>query len=130
MVHLAPWAQLLDVEPVVRILEKVWGDYVAIGGGGDFVLGETDSHQRLHVDLQLEAMYDVEAPAAIVANFVISEISCGDGPLRLVPHTQNSPMAMQLGKDWGYSTHLQKEDFILTEQNLTYLVNGFKQSLD
>ena len=119
MVHLAPWAQLLDVHPVVRTLEEVFqGEYVAIGGGGDFVLGETDSHQRLHVDLQLEAMYDSESPAAVVANFVISEITCEDGPLRLVPQTQNLPLAGRLVKDWGYATHLQKEDHILAAQNL------------
>jgi hypothetical protein len=119
MVHLAPWAQLLDVHPVVRTLEEVFqGEYVAIGGGGDFVLGETDSHQRLHVDLQLEAMYDSESPAAVVANFVISEITCEDGPLRLVPQPQNLPLAGRLVKDWGYATHLQKEDHILAAQNL------------
>eukprot|EP00438_Fugacium_kawagutii_P024557 Skav223337 [mRNA] locus=scaffold200:206294:214544:+ [translate_table: standard] len=122
MVHWAAWAQLLDVAPVVRTLEEVFqGEYLAVGGGGDFVLGETDSHQRLHVDLQLEAMYDSESPAAVVANFVISEISCDDGPLRLVPRTQNVPMASQLAKDWGYATHLQKEDSILVEKNLSYV---------
>ena len=122
MVHLSSWAQLLDIHQMVQVLENVFqGEYVAIGGGGDFVLGETDSHQRLHVDLQLEAMYDSKSPAAVVANFVISNISCHDGPVRLVPGTRNLPLASQLGKDWGYATHLQKENQILSEQNLTYI---------
>jgi len=122
MVHLASWAQLLDIHQLVQVLENVFqGEYVAIGGGGDFVLGETDSHQRLHVDLQLEAMYDSRSAAAVVANFVLSDISCHDGPVRLVPGTQNLPLASQLGKDWGYATHLQKESQILSEQNLTYI---------
>lgn len=109
MVHLSSWAQLLDIHQLVQVLENVFqGEYVAIGGGGDFVLGETDSHQRLHVDLQLEAMYDSRSAAAVVANFVLSDISCHDGPVRLVPGTQNLPLASQLGKDWGYATHLQK----------------------
>ena len=34
-----------------------------------------------------------DSPAAIVANFVVSEIGCRDGPLRLVPYTQRMPMA-------------------------------------
>ena len=122
MVHLRPWAQLLDIDPVVKVLEAIFDEYVAIGGGGDFVLGHTDSHQRLHVDLQLEAMYESTRPAAVVANFVVSEISCEDGPMRLVPKTQNIPLASQLGKDWGYATHLQKEDNILANENLSYVL--------
>ena len=46
------------------------------------------------------------------------EITCEDGPLRLVPQTQNLPLAGRLVKDWGYATHLQKEDQILAAQNL------------
>lgn len=121
MVHLTPWAQLLDVDSVVKVLEALFGEYVAIGGGGDFVLGETDTHQRLHVDLQLEAMYASPAPAALVANFVVSDISCQDGPVRLVPKTQQMPLASQLSKDWGYATHLQKESYILSHANLSYV---------
>ncbi|OLQ01387.1 hypothetical protein AK812_SmicGene15868 [Symbiodinium microadriaticum] len=60
----ARWAQLLDLPSLTPVLEAAFsGDYIAVGGGGDFVLGETatwanDTHQRLHVDLQLPEMYD------------------------------------------------------------------------
>ncbi|CAE8605622.1 unnamed protein product, partial [Polarella glacialis] len=52
MVHLQAWADLMDNEALRSVLELAFGgQYVAVGGGGDFVLGETDTHQRLHVDL-------------------------------------------------------------------------------
>ncbi|CAJ1337097.1 unnamed protein product [Effrenium voratum] len=83
MVHHAAWAQLLGQPWLLPVLQEAFGaEFMAVGGGGDFVLGDTDSHQRLHVDLQLEEMYDQDSPAAIVANFVVSEIGCRDGPLR------------------------------------------------
>ncbi|CAJ1447448.1 unnamed protein product [Effrenium voratum] len=121
MVHHAAWAQLLSQPWLLPVLQEAFGaEFMAVGGGGDFVLGDTDSHQRLHVDLQLEEMYVQDSPAAIVANFVVSEIGCRDGPLRLVPYTQRMPMA-GLAKDWGYATHLQKEDFLVAQQNLSFV---------
>merc|ERR1712039_206264 len=84
------------------------------GGGGDFVLGETDTHQRLHVDLQQLEMYSTPTPpAAIVANFVVSNVSCRDGPMRLVPHTQLIPLAVaeqaSQGEHLARSSSLEKE---------------------
>ncbi|CAE7639284.1 OLA1 [Symbiodinium microadriaticum] len=124
MVHVREWAQLLDLPSLTPVLEAAFsGDYIAVGGGGDFVLGETDTHQRLHVDLQLPEMYDKEnPPAAIVANFAVDDVSCEDGPLRLVPRTQHRSLeASQLKKDWGYATHLQKEALLLGSWNLSSL---------
>merc|ERR1712070_678515 len=87
MVHKRAWARLLDNDVLMPLLEFVFGgEYVAVGGGGDFVLGSTDHHQRLHVDLQRPEMYDIAfPPAAVAANFAISNVSCEDGPMRLVP---------------------------------------------
>lgn len=95
MVHFWEWAALLDNPVLAPVMALAFGgQYVAIGGGGDFVLGETDTHQRLHVDLQLAEMYDVGfPPAAIAANFAVDEVSCSDGPTRVVPHTQRVPLS-------------------------------------
>lgn len=116
MVHLAAWARLLDNAAVRPVLERAFGgSYVSIGGGGDFVLGETDTHQRLHVDLQLEEMYDVASPpAAIAANFAVSDVGCDDGPMRLVPRTQRLPLALaedvlRGDERWSRASHLEKE---------------------
>lgn len=95
MVHEQAWARLLDNKLLTPVLDFLYGgEYVAVGGGGDFVLGSTDTHQRLHVDLQRPEMYDVAyPPAAIAANFAVSHVSCEDGPMRIVPKTQRLPLA-------------------------------------
>eukprot|EP00929_Paragymnodinium_shiwhaense_P090140 TRINITY_DN50343_c0_g1_i2.p1 TRINITY_DN50343_c0_g1~~TRINITY_DN50343_c0_g1_i2.p1 ORF type:complete len:494 (-),score=97.45 TRINITY_DN50343_c0_g1_i2:26-1507(-) len=125
MVHVAEWAELLDNAVVSQVLDVAFaGPYVAVGGGGDFVLGRTDTHQRLHVDLQLAEMYDLEAPpAAISANFAVNNVTCDDGPMRLLPRTQRLPLALaeeatRAAEELSRASGLEKEWAIQAKMNL------------
>mmetsp|Transcript_49338 Transcript_49338/g.155121 ORF Transcript_49338/g.155121 Transcript_49338/m.155121 type:complete len:497 (+) Transcript_49338:76-1566(+) len=128
MVHVRAWAELLDLAALRPVLEAAFGGpYVAIGGGGDFVLGSTDTHQRLHVDLQLAEMYDHPfPPAAIVANVAVSSITCNDGPMRFVPKTQMLPLAAaeeaSRGEELSEVTSLEKEGVMMRRLGLTPLL--------
>eukprot|EP00928_Gymnodinium_smaydae_P048643 TRINITY_DN32542_c0_g1_i1.p1 TRINITY_DN32542_c0_g1~~TRINITY_DN32542_c0_g1_i1.p1 ORF type:complete len:509 (-),score=98.25 TRINITY_DN32542_c0_g1_i1:48-1526(-) len=128
MVHEEAWARLLDNAAVSSVLQEAFGGpFVVGGGGGDFVLGSTDTHQKLHVDLQLADMYSrASPPAAIVANFVVSSIGCDDGPTRFIPRTQASPlmlaeMATQR-EEFSRSSSLEKEAAFLRSLGLTVVL--------
>eukprot|EP00747_Dinoflagellata_sp_TGD_P222609 gnl/TRDRNA2_/TRDRNA2_94313_c0_seq1.p1 gnl/TRDRNA2_/TRDRNA2_94313_c0~~gnl/TRDRNA2_/TRDRNA2_94313_c0_seq1.p1 ORF type:complete len:473 (-),score=58.40 gnl/TRDRNA2_/TRDRNA2_94313_c0_seq1:96-1514(-) len=98
MVHWPEWRWLIDNPAVADILRLVFqGDnYVSIGGGGDLVLGETDSVQWLHVDLPRWEMYDrVYPPPGIGVNFAVHDVGCADGPMRLVPDSHTLPFRLE-----------------------------------
>lgn len=115
VLHREAWSDLADDAVLAEVLALAFGGaYVLGGGGGDFVLGGTDTHQRLHVDLQLEEMYDVPLPpAAITANVAVASIECDGGPVRLVPRTQGLPLAFaeeaMQGKDLTLASPLERE---------------------
>lgn len=96
LAHLPEWAALIDVPIISSILRRVFeDDYVAIGGGGDIVLPRTDSVQWLHVDLPRLEMYQrVSPPPGVGVNFAVHDISCQDGPMRLVPDTHTVPFQL------------------------------------
>lgn len=127
MVHIQAWADLLDHPVLQPPLESAFGgQYVAVGGGGDFVLGATDTHQRLHVDLQLPEMYDrAFPPAAVVANVAVSSVGCGDGPMRFVPRTQGLPLSAaeeaSQGEDLSKASSLEKEGVMMSRLGLAAL---------
>eukprot|EP00927_Polykrikos_kofoidii_P026843 TRINITY_DN23833_c0_g1_i1.p1 TRINITY_DN23833_c0_g1~~TRINITY_DN23833_c0_g1_i1.p1 ORF type:complete len:511 (-),score=63.85 TRINITY_DN23833_c0_g1_i1:106-1638(-) len=130
MVHIPEWAELLDDDHVSAVLAEVFGGtdaYVAVGGGGDLVLNHTDTHQRLHVDLQHPQMYDVDTPpAAVVANFAVSAVSCDDGPMRLMPRTHQWPLLVAEGatRDAKFERYSSLErEAVLVERVGTEMVN-------
>mmetsp|Transcript_14281 Transcript_14281/g.40894 ORF Transcript_14281/g.40894 Transcript_14281/m.40894 type:complete len:486 (-) Transcript_14281:17-1474(-) len=88
MVHIQAWADLLDHPVLQPPLESAFGgQYVAVGGGGDFVLGGTDTYQSLHVDLGSAPFHELDRPPAVAVNFVVEDLSCAGGPLRVLPGT-------------------------------------------
>lgn len=124
MVHVEEWSRLMDLVVLRPILQLAFnGSYVAVGGGGDFVLGQTDTHQRLHVDLQLPDMYSRHMLAAIVANVAISHVTCQDGPMRIVPQTQRLPLVVaeeaSQGEELLRLSSLEKEPILRRRLGLT-----------
>ncbi|CAE8673085.1 unnamed protein product, partial [Polarella glacialis] len=89
MLHSSEWAELFDIPAVTAVLQAVFGQggYSAAGGGGDFVLNATDLYQNLHLDLGGGPIYLPGPPPAVAVNFVVEDLSCADGPLRVVPGT-------------------------------------------
>eukprot|EP00933_Yihiella_yeosuensis_P038373 TRINITY_DN32309_c0_g1_i2.p1 TRINITY_DN32309_c0_g1~~TRINITY_DN32309_c0_g1_i2.p1 ORF type:complete len:495 (+),score=80.17 TRINITY_DN32309_c0_g1_i2:138-1622(+) len=89
MMHMPSWGQLLDVDAIHRILKEVYPQgYYAAGGGGDFVLNRTSTYQSLHLDVG-GPVHELGHPVAIGVNYVLQDLSCADGPLRVVPGSQN-----------------------------------------
>merc|ERR1712187_726696 len=83
MMHVQPWPKLLDNAMVTALLDTVFpAGYVAAGGGGDFVLGGTDTYQSLHIDLGSGQFHDLERPPAVSISFVVEDLSCAEAPLR------------------------------------------------
>jgi len=89
MMHVHPWPQLLENRPVRILLETIYPKgYTAAGGGGDFVLGSTDTYQSLHLDIGSGAFNELERPPAIAVNFVVEDLACDGGPVRVIPGSQ------------------------------------------
>lgn len=98
LMHLPPWPKLLDIEPASQVLKAIFPTgYLAAGGGGDFVLGNTSTYQSLHLDIGGGPIYDTGPPPAVAVNFVVEDLTCADGPLRVVPGSHrwhDSPPAL------------------------------------
>lgn len=142
MAHWPEWRYAIDNPIIVEVLKRIFaedltdpdaqGEYVAIGGGGDLVLGDTDATQWLHVDLPRWEMYDqIHPPPGVGVNFAVHDVSCDGGAMRLVPDTHTMPFQMELLapstegkilKDLGlYRVHvcpLEKGDVILRDLRL------------
>merc|ERR1719160_715902 len=101
--HVSPWPSLLDIAPVKQVLTAILPEgYVAAGGGGDFVLGHTDTFQSLHIDLGSGPFYQFDEPPAVAVNFVVEDLSCASGPLRVVPgsHRQEGSPPLLMSESW------------------------------
>jgi len=92
MVHVQEWAGLVDNAAVNAVLPHVFPQgYLAVGGGGDFVLGSTSTYQSLHLDVGGGPIYDLGVPPAVGANFVVDDLTCADAPLRIVVGSHSNP---------------------------------------
>jgi len=88
VMNVHPWSQLVDLKPIHQILAFIFPDgFLAAGGGGDFVLGETDTYQSLHTDLGQGSFYKFDKPPAVGVNYLVEDLACAGGPLRVVPGT-------------------------------------------
>ncbi|CAE8626382.1 unnamed protein product [Polarella glacialis] len=143
MAHVPEWARLIDnpvITPILRLVFQDAGeqngtdDYVAIGGGGDVVLGQTDSlqWQWLHVDLPRWEIYDrIHPPPGIGVNFAVHDVSCQGGAMRLIPGTHVMPYLMhkmaphtetamleEMGLSRVFACPLQRGDVLLRDLRL------------
>merc|ERR1712079_401841 len=89
--HSRPWPLLLESiasGPVAKLLARIFpGGYLAAGGGGDFVLGHTDTYQTLHRDVgdvSSDAFHTLERPPAVSVSFILADLPCSQGPVRIV----------------------------------------------
>eukprot|EP00929_Paragymnodinium_shiwhaense_P034578 TRINITY_DN18797_c0_g1_i2.p1 TRINITY_DN18797_c0_g1~~TRINITY_DN18797_c0_g1_i2.p1 ORF type:complete len:451 (-),score=105.62 TRINITY_DN18797_c0_g1_i2:72-1424(-) len=117
MMHLPAWSSLLDLPALQQVLDAIFGGaYYASGAGGDFVLGNTDVFQTLHLDVgggpvhwrekrrkqvKRPATYNAShvetPPPAVVVNVILEDLACDAGPVRVLPHTHlraESPPAL------------------------------------
>lgn len=94
IMHVQPWAELLDLSAVHILLQAIWPEgYLAAGGGGDFVLASTDTYQSLHIDLGSSAFHELDAAPAIAVNVLLEDLDCRGGPVRVVPGSHRWPGA-------------------------------------
>eukprot|EP00747_Dinoflagellata_sp_TGD_P166468 gnl/TRDRNA2_/TRDRNA2_189287_c0_seq1.p1 gnl/TRDRNA2_/TRDRNA2_189287_c0~~gnl/TRDRNA2_/TRDRNA2_189287_c0_seq1.p1 ORF type:complete len:495 (+),score=65.89 gnl/TRDRNA2_/TRDRNA2_189287_c0_seq1:73-1485(+) len=119
-VHLHEWASLFDIPLITPVLRELFKDaYVVSGGGGDLVLGETDTLQWLHTDMSpvYSELYDGmhDTIPGVVANYVLTNVSCADGPMRLIANTQT----LNFIAHGIYATSPQKENAMMDRLNLT-----------
>ena len=76
------------------LLEKVFEGgtehgFICTGGGGDFVLGGTDTDQHIHSDIQVQKSLDVWMPPPMISvNFVLEDLTHMNGATRMIPGTQ------------------------------------------
>lgn len=123
MVHHDAWVMLLNyAKPLMKLLDTI-GNFMVVGGGGDFVLGETDTSQWMHVDLTRDEMYREAEPPAIAINFAVHDIECGAGSIRLMPGTHKviwqyrtvADELQEFGSDVKYICPLKKGDAIIRD---------------
>ena len=114
MLHCESFAQHLlnggcsKLQPLlVQIFEggKEYG-FLCTGAGGDFVVGGTDTDQFLHADIQVQKKQDLWlAPPMVSINFAVQDISCLNGPMRIIPGTQlhRGDVPDQIPQQWQRS---------------------------
>merc|ERR1712228_729126 len=87
--HVRPWPSILDNAPATAVLQYIYPQgYLAVGGGGDFVLNGTSTYQSLHLDIGGGPIYEMPSPPAVAVNVVLEDLSCADAPVRVVPGSQ------------------------------------------
>jgi ectoine hydroxylase-related dioxygenase (phytanoyl-CoA dioxygenase family) len=96
--HHPEWAQLIDLQTVLPVLEAIWasGDFHCWGGGGDYSLPGARI-QKLHADIVdmlrdpqgRVTVMDLPTPV-IVVNFPMVDFSEVNGATRFVPGTHRT----------------------------------------
>ncbi len=107
--HLPAWQMLLNLPPVLRLLDLIFGspNYCVRAGSGDFCLPGAYQYQPLHSDVRdwvsdeqtkfsafhdprgLMSIRDLPCPYVCV-NFLPQDVTALNGPTRQIPGTQNS----------------------------------------
>jgi ectoine hydroxylase-related dioxygenase (phytanoyl-CoA dioxygenase family) len=92
------WAVLVDLPPVLNIVERIWNsqDFICTGGGGDYSLPGAEI-QALHADMG-EFLHDPTGAVSskdlptpfIVVNFLMVDFTRENGAIRFVPCTHRS----------------------------------------
>lgn len=115
MSHIAEWVMLMDIDPVNAAITAIFEspDYFCRGGGGDFCLPGTLRYQPLHSDIAdrrttrnpngpgditLGSFHDPAGSMTlrdlpcmyVAANYLMTDFTAVNGPIRQVPGTQNS----------------------------------------
>lgn len=100
MLHLRPWAELVDLPTTTPILAAIFGsmDYVVGGGGGDLAMPGAIEYQGLHSDNTWSELHDPTGgttmrdlpPPIITVNFPLTDLTWENGPIRQIPGTQRS----------------------------------------
>jgi len=97
MLHVPSFARhLLDSAGALLrpLLDQIFagGDqpgFQVIAGGGDFVLGDTRTHQDLHSDIHVNRQQNKKLPPPLLSvNYCVQELTNANGPTRIVPGTQ------------------------------------------
>ena len=91
LLHHSTWASILKCEGLLRMIKAVMPDGgYCVSGGGDFVFDACLEYQKIHSDLpSLHAPFELAFPPPFVcANVVVHQISYNNGPMRIIPGTQ------------------------------------------
>merc|ERR1719277_2117193 len=97
MLHLPSYTRhLLDsgtaaLRPVLDLIfaEGDRPGFSVLSGGGDFVLGDTHTHQKLHSDISVpRALNKLLPPPMVSVNYCVQELTHLNGPTRMVPGTE------------------------------------------
>lgn len=99
MLHLPSYAKhLLDaggglLRPLLDLIfAEAEGDrpgFMVLSGGGDFVIGDTHTHQDLHSDIQVARSQNKKLPPPLLSvNYCVQALTNLNGPTRIVPGTQ------------------------------------------
>ena len=94
MFHIQSWSKYLlraAGGELRELLQLIFGDdgCRCVKSGGDFVLGRTRAHQKLHADIQVKKQLDIHLPPPqLSVNFTLQPLTPDNGPLRIVPRTQ------------------------------------------
>ncbi len=105
------WAQLVELDPVVDVVNAIWGsdDLTCSGGGGDYSLPGAKI-QHLHGDIGdclndpdgRIVLADLPTPF-IVVNFPMTEFRRDNGATRFIPCTQRNrqrPPTLEQEPEW------------------------------
>ena len=80
--------------------------FICTGAGGDFVLGGTAEDQYLHSDMRVAEEYNPRWPPPMISvNFVVQDLTCMNGPTRMIPGTQlcQGQVPDPIPDDWRHS---------------------------
>ena len=102
--HVKEWVEcLVDNEVCRRVMQFIFGsdNYICRGGGGDFCLGGCVEYQNLHQDMgdpignsdpspEPAVTIRDSPPPACTCNFAMQDLTFENGPIRQVPHMQNT----------------------------------------
>lgn len=69
--------------------------FLCLSSGGDFVLDRVPTHQDLHADIQVTKAHNLHLPPPLLSvNFCVQAITELNGPMRIVPGTQQGSSAL------------------------------------
>ena len=91
LLHHSTWVSILKCEELLKMIKAVMPDGgYCVSGGGDFVFEACSKYQKIHSDLpSVHAPFDRAFPPPFVcANVVVHPISYDNGPMRIIPGTQ------------------------------------------
>ena len=97
-IHHFEWCELVDLPPILSIVEAIWGNnnFICSGAGGDFSLPKAEI-QPLHSDGNElgfsdqwveQISYRALPPPTLVVNFPMVNFSKENGAIRQIPCTQ------------------------------------------